>query len=162
VYALSGRLEEGLSLLREAQDAMESMGRGAYHSLVVVQLGEAAARADQLDEALGLAERALALTRERGERGGEALSLHLLGEIEARRAPPDVEAARARYRAALALADDLGMRPLVAHCRLGLGKLYRRTDSREQAQEHLTTATTMYREMAMTYWVEKAEAEFGA
>jgi hypothetical protein len=60
---------------------------------------------------------------------------------------------------ALALAGPLGMRPLVAHCHLGLGKLYRRTDKREQAQEHLATATTMYREMGMTYWLEKAEAE---
>jgi hypothetical protein len=51
------------------------------------------------------------------------------------------------------------MRPLVAHCHLGLGKLYRRTNKREQAREHLTTATTMYREMGMTYWLEKAEAE---
>jgi tetratricopeptide (TPR) repeat protein len=146
-------------LLREARDAMESMGRGAYHSLVVVQLGEAAARADRLDEALGLAEQALALTRERGEHGGEALALHLLGEIEARRAPPDVEAAKAQYRAALALADDLGMRPLVAHCHLGLGRLYRRTGQRQQPYEHLTTATTMYREMDMRFWLEKAEAE---
>jgi hypothetical protein len=54
---------------------------------------------------------------------------------------------------------ELGMRPLVAHCHLGLGKLYRRTDKREQAQVHLTTAATMYREMGMTYWLEKAEAE---
>jgi hypothetical protein len=51
------------------------------------------------------------------------------------------------------------MRPLVAHCRLGLGKLYRRVGHREQAQEHLATATTMYREMGMTYWLEQAEAE---
>jgi hypothetical protein len=50
------------------------------------------------------------------------------------------------------------MRPLVAHCHLGLGKLYRHTDKREQAREHLTTATTMDREMGMTYWLEKAEA----
>jgi hypothetical protein len=49
--------------------------------------------------------------------------------------------------------------PLLAHCHLGLGKLYHRTDKREQAQEHLATATTMYREMRMTYWLEKAEAE---
>jgi hypothetical protein len=60
---------------------------------------------------------------------------------------------------ALALANELGMRPLVARCHLGLGKLYRRTDKREQAREHLDTATTMYREMGMTYWLEKAEAE---
>jgi hypothetical protein len=51
--------------------------------------------------------------------------------------------------------------PLVAHCHLGLGKLYHRTDKREQAQEHLATATTMYRDMGMTYWLEKAEAEPG-
>jgi hypothetical protein len=51
------------------------------------------------------------------------------------------------------------MRPLVAHCQLGLGKLYRRTDKRKQAQEHLTTATMMYREMGMTYWREEAQRE---
>ena len=51
------------------------------------------------------------------------------------------------------------MRPLVAHCRLGLGKLYRRMDKHELAREHITTATTMYREMGMTYWLEQAEAE---
>ena len=53
------------------------------------------------------------------------------------------------------------MRPLVAHCHLGLGKLYRRTGDRAKAQEHLTTAATMYREMGMTFWLEKAEAELG-
>jgi uncharacterized protein HemY len=51
------------------------------------------------------------------------------------------------------------MRPLVAHCHLGLGKLYRRTGKHDQASEHLTTATTMYREMDMRFWLEKAEAE---
>ena len=60
------------------------------------------------------------------------------------------------------LGEELDMRPLIAHCHLGLGKLYRRTGKREQAQEHLTTATTMYREMDMRFWLEKAEAEMGA
>ena len=59
----------------------------------------------------------------------------------------------------MALAGVLGMRPLVAHCHLGLGKLYGRTGQREPAQEHLTNATTMYREMGMTYWLEQAAAE---
>jgi hypothetical protein len=57
------------------------------------------------------------------------------------------------------LARELGMLPLVAHCHLGFGKLYRRTDKREEAQQHLATATMMYREMGMTYWLEKAEIE---
>ena len=63
------------------------------------------------------------------------------------------------YRKALARAEPRGMRPLVAHCHLGLGKLYRPTGKREQAREHLTTATTMYREMDMRFWLEQAEAE---
>ena len=53
----------------------------------------------------------------------------------------------------LGLAEPRGMRPLVAHCHLGLGKLHRRTGKREQAREHLTTAATMYRERGMTYWL---------
>ena len=47
--------------------------------------------------------------------------------------------------------------PLVAHCHLGLDTLYRRTGDRAKATEHLTTATTMYREMGMSFWLEKAE-----
>jgi hypothetical protein len=69
------------------------------------------------------------------------------------------EHAGGHYRDAITLATELGMRPLLAHCHLGLGKLYRRTDKRKQAQEYLATATTMYREMGMTYWLEKAEVE---
>jgi hypothetical protein len=51
------------------------------------------------------------------------------------------------------------MRPLIAHCHLGLGKFYRCTGKRDQAHEHLTTATTIYREMGMMYWLEQAAAE---
>ncbi len=61
--------------------------------------------------------------------------------------------AKRSYREALTLAQDLGMRPLVAHCHLGLGKLCARTGKREHAQEHFTIATTMYRGMGMTYWL---------
>jgi hypothetical protein len=59
----------------------------------------------------------------------------------------------------VALGEPRGVRPLVAHCHLGLGKLYRRTGKREQAQTHLTTATAMYREMDMRVWLEHAETE---
>ena len=75
------------------------------------------------------------------------------------REPSEIEPAETHYRQAMALAEELSMRPLVANCHLGLGKLYRRTGKREQATEHLTTATTMYREMDMRFWLEQAEAE---
>ena len=66
------------------------------------------------------------------------------------------------YRQALTLAEELGMRPLIAHCHVGLGKLYRRTGIQQQAKEHLTTATAMMREMEMGLWLEKTEAELKA
>ena len=50
------------------------------------------------------------------------------------------------------------MRPLVAHCHLGLGKLYRRPGKRQDAHEHLTTATTLYRKMDMRFRVEQTES----
>jgi tetratricopeptide (TPR) repeat protein len=142
-------------LLEHALGAIESMGYGSVQFLQVY-LGEAYVLADRAEDALALAGRALILARDRGQRGHEAAALRLLGEITARRDPP--EHADGHYRDALALAEELGMRPLVAHCHLGLDKLYRRMGTREQAQEHLATATTLYRDMGMTYWLEQAEA----
>ena len=94
--------------------------------------------------------RAVTLAGSRGERPNEAHARLLLGHVAAENPPGETAEPERHYRDALGLATDLGMRPLVAHCHLGLGKLYRRTDKREQAQEHLATATTMYREMGMT------------
>jgi hypothetical protein len=59
----------------------------------------------------------------------------------------------------MALAAEIGLRPLVAHCHLGLGTLSRRTNKQQEARDHLTTATAMYREMDMRFWLEQAEAE---
>ena len=158
-YALSGRLAEGLALLADAMTAFESGVATVFHSLVAAHAGEACILAGRSQEAHRHAERALTLARRRGERGDEAYALRLLGEIHSQETPPDDGAAETRYRQAMTLADHLGMRLLVAHCQFGLGTLYRRTEKREQAQEHLTTATAMYREMGMTYWLEKAKAE---
>jgi class 3 adenylate cyclase/tetratricopeptide (TPR) repeat protein len=158
-YARSGRLEEGLAWLAKATTAFESGVATVFHSLVTAHFGEACILAGRLQEAHRHAERALTLTRQRGERGDEAYALHLLGEIHSQETPPDGGGAEARYRQAMTLADELGMRPLVAHCHLGLGQLYSRADKRAQAHERLATATAMYRDMGMTYWLEKAEAE---
>ena len=122
-------------------------------------LGEGFLLVGRNNEATRLARWALDVAREHKGRGCEALALRLRGEIALRRDSPDMEEADAAYHQAMAWAEELGMRPLVAHCHLGLAKLYQRTDEREQAQEHLTTATTMYREMGMTYWLEQAERE---
>jgi tetratricopeptide (TPR) repeat protein len=118
--------------------------------------------AGRRDAALAVARRALDLAHRQKERGHEAWVLRLLGELARQEDVPDVESAEEQYRQALALADELEMRPLVAHCHLGLGKLCRRTGDHAKAQEHLATAVTMYREMDMRFWLEQAEAEMRA
>jgi class 3 adenylate cyclase/tetratricopeptide (TPR) repeat protein len=158
-YVLSGRVMEGLALIEESLRARDSLGIQTWHPLVLVHLGEAYLRADRLADACTSAQRAVTLACERAERGHEAYALRLLGEITALSSPGDVETAAAHYRNASTLATELGMRPLVAHCHLGLGRLYRLTGAGVKGQEHLTTATTMYRVMDMPFWLEQAEAE---
>jgi hypothetical protein len=111
----------------------------------------------RLDEARHLNGRAVESSQ--SQPGYAAHVLHLQGDIATHPDQFDAGRGEAHYQEALELAQPRGMRPLIAHCHLGLGKLYGRTGKREQAREHLTTATTMYREMGMTYWLEKAETE---
>jgi tetratricopeptide (TPR) repeat protein len=129
----------------------------AHQSIRGAYLSEAYLLAGRIDDAIHFAERALDLSRNHKERGHRAWALRLLGEIALRSDPPDVETAGGHYRQALALAEELGMRPLLAHCHLGLGRLYRRTDDRPKAGDHLAFAATMYREMDMRFWLEQAE-----
>jgi Flp pilus assembly protein TadD len=91
----------------------------------------------------------------------EGQVLRLLGDIAAHPDRVEVDSADAHYRQALSLAEELGLRPLIAHCHLGLGALYRRAGTRQQAREHITTAVTMFAEMDMRYWRERSEAELG-
>ena len=111
-----------------------------------------------MEEAVQLAGRALALARAHKERGHEAWALRLLGGIAAHQDPPEAEPAALHYREALALAEELGMRPLQAHCHLGLGTLHVKTGQREQAYPALTAALALYRAMEMTFWLPQAEA----
>ena len=94
----------------------------------------------------------------RRTRGDEALALHQLGVVQAHADPPDVAQAEAHYQQALALAEELGMRPLQAHCHLGLGTLYAKIGRREQARAELSAAIDLYRAMEMTFWLPQAEA----
>jgi tetratricopeptide (TPR) repeat protein len=159
-YALSGRVADGISFLEQTVKHPVSRALLAFsHSIWAGWLGEAYLLADRMDEAIALAGRALKFARDHNERGHEAYALRLFGEIASHRDPPKVEEAGHHYRQAMTMAEELGMRPLVAHCHLGLGKLYRRAGDRAKADEHLTTATAMYREMGMTFWLEKADAE---
>jgi class 3 adenylate cyclase/tetratricopeptide (TPR) repeat protein len=145
VRARSGREGEGVALLEEAVRSHErTFGQGVWHSRNVVWLGEALLLAGRSEEARATAERALVLTRQQRHRICEPWALHLLGEIAAK---GDGPASLDRYREALALADAFGMRPLVAHCHLGLGRHYRRVGDEAQSHEHLAAAAALLRQM---------------
>ena len=161
VYARSGRVEEGASHLQQALAGYASAEIGYLLSMSMVQLGEADLLAGRLEEARDFGNRAVVLARERGERGHEAWAHCLLGDAVSHRDSPDVAAAEAHFATSTALALTLGMRPLVAHCCFSLGKLYKRAGDR-RAGEHLTTAMSMFNDMGMRFWFEKAEAEMQA
>jgi tetratricopeptide (TPR) repeat protein len=157
--ALQGRLAEGRALLEEMESS-ESMRTGTLsnHSQRVAWLNEVCRLVGHREEAWQHACQALDLARQHKERGNEALALYQLGVVYAHADPPDAALAAAHYRQALALAEELGMRPLVAHCHLGLGTLYATTSQRQQAQAELSAASDLYRSMDMTFWLPQAEA----
>jgi tetratricopeptide (TPR) repeat protein len=155
-YALSGRGTEALPLLEHAVE--RAVVINFRRPRQVALLGEAYMLVGCLEEGKRRAGQALELARAQRERGHEAYALWLLGEIAARGEPPEVEPAAAHYRQALALAHELGMRLLQAHCYRGLGTLYARTSQREQARAAWVTALALYRAMAMTFWLPQAEA----
>ena len=105
------------------------------------------------------ARRAIEMARGFSQREIESIGLRLLGDLFSSRLAPDLEKAAQSYGQALAIAAELGLRPLVAHCNFGLGKVARRRSERLMAQEHLTTAMAMYGEMGMDAWLAKAEHE---
>jgi tetratricopeptide (TPR) repeat protein len=160
VLAQLGEPSESLNRIREVEQLLErQVARGifghrgwAYHSL-----GHASLVLGLLDEARNWGDRALESSS--CQPGYAAHALHLLGDIATHPDRFDAQRGETRYREALALAELHGIRALVAHCHLGLGKLHRRTGKRGQAQQHIATARTMYRDMGMTYWLEQAEAE---
>ena len=157
-YTLAGRVADAVPLLTQALDQTTAQDIMVYQAFCCLPLGEAQMLASHLEEAHTLAQRALAHACEHQERGNHAYALRLLSEIAARREPPEIALAETHYRQALALAAELGMRPLMAHCHRGLGTLYAMTGQREQAHTELTAALDLYRTMDMTFWLPQAEA----
>jgi tetratricopeptide (TPR) repeat protein len=157
-YTLAGCVADAVPLLTQALEQTTARESIDLQALCLLPLGEAHVLAGRLEEAHALAEHTLALTRTHQERGNEAYALRLFGEIAARREPPEHGQAETHYRQALALTEELGMRPLQAHCHRGLGTLYAKIGQREQARAALTAAIDLYRTMEMTFWLPQAEA----
>jgi tetratricopeptide (TPR) repeat protein len=150
-YALAGRAADALAVLEQVVGNTDRL-------ILSLACGEAYLRTGCVEEAHRLVPRVLTETRYHKMRGQEAQALWLLGEIAMRRDPPDVALAKAHYQQARALAEELGMRPLVAHCHRGLGTLYAKLGRQEPARTELFAAIELYQSMAMTFWLPEAEA----
>jgi class 3 adenylate cyclase/DNA-binding winged helix-turn-helix (wHTH) protein/tetratricopeptide (TPR) repeat protein len=157
-YTLAERTADALALLEQAVEQAAAVGFILYHAVRVIWLGEAYLLAGRLEEASTQAQRALQFSRAHQERGHEAYALRLLGDIAARREPTQRVSAETYYQQALALAEELGMRPLVAHCHHALGRLYGQTGRRASARAALSAAIALYRAMDMIFWLPQAEA----
>jgi tetratricopeptide (TPR) repeat protein len=157
-YVLEGRLAEGRALLEEGISEGIRTGALANRSRWVARLSEVCRLAGRGEEAWQHAHQALDLARQHKERANEACALHQMGALHADGASPDAAPAEAHYQQALTLAEELGMRPLQAHCHLGLGTLYGKISRLEQARAELATAIDLYRSMDMTFWLPLAEA----
>jgi tetratricopeptide (TPR) repeat protein len=157
-YALTGRIAEALPLLEQAVEQAVATRLLVDQGLYMAWLGEAYLLAGRPDEAHTQVQRALEFSRTHKEWPWEAYALRLLGEVVAQRQPPAAAQAEAHYRQALAQAEELGMRPLQAHCHLSLGTLYAKSGQPMQAYAELSAAIDLYRAMEMTFWLAQAEA----
>jgi class 3 adenylate cyclase/tetratricopeptide (TPR) repeat protein len=156
-YARAGRIDDALPVLEFALKEAATTGLQWTYARQHAQISEGYLLAGQRDEAARLAAIALEAARAHKQRGQEAAALWLSAEIA--RCALEGERAEADYQHAMALASEIGLRPLAAHCHLGLGKLYRRTGKRQEAQGHLSTAADFYREMDMGIWLEQTQEE---
>jgi tetratricopeptide (TPR) repeat protein len=157
-YALAGHTSQALPLLDQALERVDTGSRLFPHALVLTELSEACLLVGRVDEASALAGHLIEISRAYTGSGYQAHAWRLLGEVALRHEPLDVDQAAAHYHQALALAEELGLRPLQAHCHLGLGTLYAKTGQRQQAQAALSAAIGLYRAMEMTFWLPQAEA----
>jgi tetratricopeptide (TPR) repeat protein len=158
-YLHVGRGAEAITLLEQCR--ARSIAQKAISDLFIgaPALAEAYLADGRPDEALEVAWGGVGLASEQGKRGFLGWQLHALAQVQAWRTPADLDAAATHYCEAMTLAEELKMRPLQAHCHLGLGKLYRRIGRPDEARAELATAVAILREMGMAYWLPEAERE---
>jgi tetratricopeptide (TPR) repeat protein len=158
-YGLAGRADEALALVSGPLDNLRRRNDHSRPTLVLLCAVIVYLTAGQLEEAADLAAWAVAQTRHLRAAGFLADSLRLSGDIAL--AAGDAHAL-GYYQEALTLASPRAMRPVIAQCHLGIGKLYRRDGRQAEARTELTTAVALLREMKMAYWLPAAEAELAA
>ena len=158
VFNVSGQIDDALALFERAWQFADSKKILAIGPPVLASLGDAYGRAGRIDEAVTTGQRALALAREIGQRGNEARTLYLLGNIHGYGASANATQAQEGYQQAMRLAHELGMRPLEAQCHFALGEQAKKAGKGRSAQERYSKALSMFRDMGMTFSLERVES----
>jgi tetratricopeptide (TPR) repeat protein len=155
-YVLAGRADAAVTLLEGTLERVLAHGMPNFFGVCRYALAEALVALGRLDEAADRANEALSVVRRQEERGYEAYTLRVLGELARRRG--DAESALASIRESLALAMALGMAPLQAHCDMDLAAALSALRRPGQAREALSRALERYRALAMPAHARRAEA----
>jgi tetratricopeptide (TPR) repeat protein len=160
-YVHTGRWDDGLRLLEQSIEDSAAVGRAGFQALNSTWLSDAYLQEDRVEEAIALVERALELSRRHKEPGHGALALKLRGDIALHRKFRQIEQAEARYREVLTLAGVMGMRPLQAHCHVGLAQVHRAAGNIGTARQELSAASELFRAMTMDTFLAQAENQLG-
>jgi len=86
----------------------------------------------------------------------------LFRSIAATQTPPQMTTAIERFTGAVAIAEELGLRPLLARTHLALGQLHRRGGQMQEAEAHLATAVVLFSDLGMRAWLDRSEPELRA
>jgi tetratricopeptide (TPR) repeat protein len=159
---LTGRPDAALDLLKEGIERAIAIGDPFGHWLRAAGRAEAYLLVGRAADALPLAQRGVDISKTVKGRGVMAWALRLMGEVAAAQTPPLVDEAEAAYREALAMAQEMGMRPLEARCRFGLGTLYQGAARPVESGVELALAVAGLRALGMETWLARVETAAAA
>jgi len=145
--------------LRDGVHLSEVLGINALLALWTLNLAEGQMAAGQLDQARETTRHALDLAVSHKERGHQAWAWRLLGDLDSRGDAAALAQAEESYRRALNTAEELRMQPVIAHAKMGMGRVMRLRGDRERAEEYLVTAFMMFRGMDVPFWVRRCGEE---
>jgi DNA-binding SARP family transcriptional activator len=159
-YAITGQVEEGVSMMQRAVRQRESL-RGAYPgpqgAYVLTRLAEGLILAQRLADAAAFADRAANLARTYDNRIDEAWALRLYGDLAAQQDPLDVENVQSLYDRSRRIAAAQQMAPFVAHCDLRIGKLHLRSHEHVKSRTALRRARNVFARLDMPFWARQAD-----
>lgn len=158
-HVLSGYVDLGLPLLEQATAQADASGRHYEHATIVAWLAHAYLLSGRLEDSIKQAKRAYELAEASKQQAKIAHALRILGEVHSAGSFEQREEAEHFSILALDLAVKLGMRPLQAHCHLGLSRLYQRQGLLADARAHITEAVWLYNALEMGFWLREAERQ---